>query len=229
MDDVLISACYRLFAAAAAGGIIGIERAYHGRPAGFRTHILVCVASSLLMLLVQYQWLMVPDEHMSSVRIDPSRMAQGIMTGIGFLGAGVIMQERHIVRGLTTAASIWITSAIGIIIGAGFFWVGALAGLITLGTLSLFRVIESKLPARHYARLSIILSADGPNPEKRLLDQIEAEGLKCSNIAYALQNDAQTLELNLTVSTFNNHIFNRLSHHFKDHQEIKSFSVSPLE
>lgn len=229
MDDVLLSACYRLFAAAAAGGIIGIERAYHGRPAGFRTHILVCVASSLLMLLVQYQWLMVPEEHMHSVRIDPSRMAQGIMTGIGFLGAGVIMQERHIVRGLTTAASIWITSAIGIIIGAGFFWVGALAGLITLGTLSLFRIIESNLPARHYARLCIVLSTGGANPEQQLLEQIESEGLKCSNIAYHLKNDAQTLELNLTVSTFNNHIFNRLSHRFKDQKEIQSFSVSPLE
>jgi|TARA_B110000116_G_C16758945_1_gene547370 putative Mg2+ transporter-C (MgtC) family protein len=229
MEDVLVPAGYRLFAAAAAGGMIGLERAYHGRPAGFRTHILVCMASSLLMVLVQYQWLMVPAEHMDSVRIDPSRMAQGIMTGIGFLGAGVIIQERHIVRGLTTAASIWITSAIGIIIGAGFFWIGALAGLITLGTLSLFRVVESNMPARHYARLGIVLSNIGDNPEKILLQQIESEGLQCSNIAYYLKNDSDTLEINLTVSTFNNHIFNRLSHKFKDHTAIKSFSVRPLE
>ena len=229
MDDVFIPACYRLFAAAAAGGMIGLERAYHGRPAGFRTHILVCMASSLLMVLVQYQWLMVPAIHMESVRIDPSRMAQGIMTGIGFLGAGVIIQERHIVRGLTTAASIWITSAIGIIIGAGFFWIGALAGLITLGTLSLFRVVESKMPARHYARLGIVLSNKGENPEQVLLEQIEAEGLQCSNVAYHLKNDSDTLEINLTVSTFNNHIFNRLSHRFKNHNAIKSFSVRPLE
>lgn len=229
MDDVLVSASFRLFFAAAAGGIIGIERAYHGRPAGFRTHILVCMASALLMLLVEYQWLVVPTDHMDSVRVDPTRMAQGIMTGIGFLGAGVIMQERHMVRGLTTAASIWITSAIGIIVGAGFFEIAAIASVITLGTLSLFRVLEAKLPARHYARLAITLEAEGCNPEKELLEQIESEGLRCSNIAYHLKNDSNTLELNLTVSTFNNHIFSRLSQRFKQHKGIKSFGVRPLE
>jgi len=229
MDEMLINASYRLFAAAAAGGIIGIERAYHGRPAGFRTHILVCMASSLLMLLIEYQWLMVPAEHIDKVRVDPSRMAQGIMTGIGFLGAGVIMQERHIVRGLTTAASIWITSAIGIVIGAGFYDIGAAASFITLGTLSLFRIIETRLPARHYARIGIVLDANGDNPEQHLLTKIEKQDLRCSNIAYTFNSEKNTLEIRLTVSTFNNHIFNRLSHIFKDYPEIKTFSLRPLE
>lgn len=107
----------RLLLALLAGGIIGIERALHGREAGFRTHALVCVSSSLLMILMVYQWDLVPAQFLDTVRADPSRMAQGIMTGIGFLGAGMIIKEGLTVRGLTTAASIWMTASIGIVIG----------------------------------------------------------------------------------------------------------------
>src|SRR4030095_13537214 len=100
----------RIVVALAAGALIGCERSYRGRPAGFRTHALVCMASSMLMLITVYEahWVRAADE---TVRLDPTRMAQGIMTGIGFLGAGVIMQEGLSVRGLTTAASIWHTPA----------------------------------------------------------------------------------------------------------------------
>ena len=103
-----------LSVALVAGALIGIERSYHGRPAGFRTHALVCLASSLLMMVTLYQWKWLPGVPMDTVRTDPTRMAQGIMTGIGFLGAGVIFKEGVTVRGLTTAASIWVTAAIGI-------------------------------------------------------------------------------------------------------------------
>src|SRR6267378_3976939 len=100
----------RLLVALAAGAAIGFERSYHGRPAGFRTHALVCTASSLLMLVTVYEahWMRAAS---ALVQLDPTRMAQGIMTGIGFLGAGVIIKEGLSVRGLTTAASIWITAA----------------------------------------------------------------------------------------------------------------------
>lgn len=133
--------------ALAAGGLIGLERSYHGRPAGFRTHTLVCMASSLLMLLTVYQVELLPTLPLETVRVDPTRMAQGIMTGIGFLGAGVIMKERLTIRGLTTAASIWITAAIGILIGTGFYFAAAVATLLALGALSLFRWIEKVLPS----------------------------------------------------------------------------------
>ncbi|MCK4586413.1 MAG: MgtC/SapB family protein, partial [Gammaproteobacteria bacterium] len=129
----------RLGLALLAGGIIGLERAMHGREAGFRTHALVCVSSSLLMVLMVYQWELVPKEFLDTVRADPSRMAQGIMTGIGFLGAGVIIKEGLTVRGLTTAASIWMTASIGIVIGMGLFFPAFLATIITVLTLSVFR------------------------------------------------------------------------------------------
>ena len=102
---------FRIIAALAAGGLIGLERSHRGRPAGFRTHALVCLASSLLMLVTVYEQLWFPRDSAARVIIDPTRMAQGIMTGIGFVGAGAIIKEGFSVRGLTTAASIWITAA----------------------------------------------------------------------------------------------------------------------
>src|SRR5512145_2985234 len=106
----------RILVSLAAGAVIGYERSYRGRPAGFRTHALVCMASTVLMLVTVYEshWVQTPD---TLIRLDPTRMAQGIMTGIGFLGAGVIMHDGLTVRGLTTAASIWATAAIGILAG----------------------------------------------------------------------------------------------------------------
>ena len=115
MDHGQLAVFTRIIVALVIGGIIGLERTFHGRPAGFRTHLLVCVASALLMLVTVYQ-----SDWMTSALVDttdPTRMAQGIMTGIGFLGAGVIFKEGLTVRGLTTAASIWITAAIGILVG----------------------------------------------------------------------------------------------------------------
>lgn len=113
MDQEWLSILAHLLVATAAGGLIGLERSYHGRPAGFRTHTLVCVASSLLMVVTMYQNRWFVGASLDTVRIDPTRMAQGVMTGIGFLGAGVIMREGLTVRGLTTAASIWITAESG--------------------------------------------------------------------------------------------------------------------
>jgi putative Mg2+ transporter-C (MgtC) family protein len=88
-----------------AGAVIGLERTYHGHSAGFRTHALVCMASSLLMLVPLYQWKWLPGLLTEMFRTDPTRIAQGIMTGIGVLGAGAILKEGVTVRGLTTAAS----------------------------------------------------------------------------------------------------------------------------
>src|SRR5262245_65584373 len=117
----------RIFGALVIGALIGLERSFHGRPAGFRTHALVCVASALLMLVTVYQNEWMTQLARDAIRTDPTRMAQGIMTGIGFLGAGVIFKEGLTVRGLTTAASIWVTASIGVLVGVGF-WLPALLG-----------------------------------------------------------------------------------------------------
>src|SRR5688572_28180225 len=106
MESQYLTIVANLLVALVAGALVGFERSYQGRPAGFRTHTLVCMASAVLMVLTVYQsaWFHAVGD---VVRVDPTRMAQGIMTGIGFLGAGVIVKEGASVRGLATAASIW--------------------------------------------------------------------------------------------------------------------------
>ena len=154
MEDVTAVGA-RLLVSMLAGGLIGLERAYTGRPAGLRTHTLVCMASSLLMLLTVYQWDLLANAPIDTIRVDPTRMAQGVMTGIGFLGAGVIMKEKFTIRGLTTAASIWMTASIGIILGVGFYSAGLLATVFTLIILSFFGWLEKRIPSRVYSRLVV--------------------------------------------------------------------------
>src|ERR1700704_6463607 len=145
----------RVLLALVLGGLIGMERTIHGRAAGFRTHALVCLASALLMMAAVYQGRWMSTNVIGTITLDPTRMAQGIMTGIGFLGAGVIFKEGLTVRGLTTAASIWITAAIGILAGIGFYFPLAVTTVLTLGTLSVFRWIEGKVPSEFYAQLQV--------------------------------------------------------------------------
>jgi putative Mg2+ transporter-C (MgtC) family protein len=175
----------RLLAALAAGSAIGYERSYHGRPAGFRTHALVCMASSLLMLVTVYEahWVRVSVE---TLQIDPTRMAQGIMTGIGFLGAGVIIKEGLSVRGLTTAASIWITSAIGILAGVGFYFPLVLSVALTLGVLSLFRWIEARMPSQAYYHFEIRFAPAGALSERLLRELVEKHRFSIANFSYRL-------------------------------------------
>ncbi len=170
-----------LVIALAAGGIIGLERSYHGRPAGFRTHALVCVASTVLMILTVYHIKWFEASFLERVTIDPTRMAQGIMTGIGFLGAGVIMKEGLTVRGLTTAASIWITAAIGILIGVGFYFPAGIATAMTLIVLSVFRWIERKMPIEFYANLTVGFLRNAALPEAELRAMVEGKGFAVAN------------------------------------------------
>src|SRR5215204_3293282 len=142
---------FRIAVALLVGGLIGLERSFRGRPAGFRTHSLVCVASALLMLVTVYQGEWMTGVSPDAIRTDPTRMAQGIMTGIGFLGAGVIFKEGFTVRGLTTSASIWVTAAIGILVGIGFYFAAAAGTVATLLILSAFRAVERLLPSEFYA------------------------------------------------------------------------------
>ncbi|WP_396594636.1 MgtC/SapB family protein [Brevundimonas sp. R86498] len=139
-----------------AGGLIGFEREWRGRPAGLRTHILVSLASALLMLAAtsQADWAFahLPDENIVT---DPTRMAHGILTGIGFLCAGVIFRTGFFIHGLTTAASLWITAAIGILFGAGLFALGALGTVITVVILMILRLVNTRLPARPVVDLEV--------------------------------------------------------------------------
>lgn len=139
LDFTVVST--RIVLAVVLGGIIGLEREKKGRNAGLRTHILVCTGSSLIMLVSLYIF----EMYQGKVPVDPSRIAAGVVTGIGFLGAGTIMGSSEGVKGLTTAASIWVSSAIGLAVGCGFFSAAAITTVVTFITLAFLKQIEKKL------------------------------------------------------------------------------------
>lgn len=110
---------FRMVMAVVLGGLIGIEREWSNHAAGFRTHILVCLGSATIMLLSVYGFSQFVNE--TNVRTDPARLAAQVISGIGFLGAGAILRNGNMIKGLTTAASVWVVAAIGLSIGAGFY------------------------------------------------------------------------------------------------------------
>jgi putative Mg2+ transporter-C (MgtC) family protein len=136
-----------LAGALALGLLLGYERAYHGRAAGMRTYGIVCMASAALTVFCGYPGFWWGGGHMP-VAIDPTRVIQGIVTGVGFLGAGVIMKEGLNISGLTTAASIWASSAIGVLVGLGFFAAAIMLTLLLLALMMWAPKLEVRLPSR---------------------------------------------------------------------------------
>lgn len=129
---------WRLFLAAALGGVIGFEREKHNkRMAGFRTHILVSIGSALIMLVSIHLF----EIYAGKAPVDPARIAAGVVTGIGFLGAGTIIRSGESVRGLTTAASLWTVSGIGLAIGCGFYIAGLATAIIAFAALYFLKKI----------------------------------------------------------------------------------------
>lgn len=131
------------------GMVVGYERSYHGRAAGIRTYGLVCMASASVTVIVGYPHFWFGGLTPLTATADPTRVIQGIVTGIGFLGAGVIMKEGLNISGLTTAASIWASSAIGILCGAGFYFAAIMLTMISSAAMVLGGRIETWLPSRH--------------------------------------------------------------------------------
>jgi len=129
---------FRLVLSALLSGLIGLERQMHKCTAGLRTHILVSLGSCLIMLTSLYVF----DIYKDKAPLDPARIAAGVITGIGFLGAGAIIRERAEVKGLTTAASLWVVAAIGLAVGCGFFKAAIYSAILALVILFILRYIE---------------------------------------------------------------------------------------
>jgi putative Mg2+ transporter-C (MgtC) family protein len=217
-----------LVAAWIAGSLIGLERSYHGRPAGFRTHALVCLASALLMLITAYHQDWLPHQAAgTNTTLDPQRMAQGIMTGIGFLGAGVIFKEGLTVRGLTTAASIWITAAIGILFGIGFFYPAVLGTLATLGTLAAFRYIEARIPSHVFAHHVLRFARDRTMPESDVRRLITGHGFSIANMSHRLDTGGDFFEYRMTIRTADKEAIGHLAAKLATLPEVIEFRLSP--
>jgi putative Mg2+ transporter-C (MgtC) family protein len=216
-----------LLVALMAGGAIGLERSYHGRPAGFRTHTLVCMASSLLMVVALYQTIWLPHAGPDTVRIDPTRMAQGVMTGIGFLGAGVIMKDGLSVRGLTTAASIWITAAIGVLAGVGLYGPVVLATLLTLGTLTVFRRIEAIMPTLLYAHHHLRFARDRVMSEPEIRSMLAEHGYSIANMSYRLVGEGRFFEYRMVIRTRNHESAGNLARRLSQLPAVVEFQIAP--
>jgi putative Mg2+ transporter-C (MgtC) family protein len=188
-DDTLV----RLAVAAALGGAIGLERELDEKAAGLRTHMLVSIGSALFTMVGAYGFHDFLVGGGNVVRADPGRVAAQIVTGIGFLGAGVIFRQGFTVRGLTTAASLWVVAAVGMASGAGF-WEGALiaagVGIVSLRPLEWLK--ERAIPQRAATRMTIELAADATSGD--VLDALERVG-----DLLALRRDGRRLEVELRL------------------------------
>jgi putative Mg2+ transporter-C (MgtC) family protein len=227
MTGDLVDIVTHLGVAAIAGGLIGLERSYHGHPAGFRTHTLVCMASSILMLVTIYQKQWFSGADIETVRIDPTRMAQGVMTGIGFLGAGVIFKEGLSVRGLTTAASIWITAAIGVLAGVGFYSVVIIGTTLALAVVSVFRWIETRMPTQVYAHLSLRFHIDRTMPQEELYKLLGSQGFTFTNMSYSAEREHDFFEYSMLIRTLHKDNMCRLSRALSNLESLIEFHVYP--
>jgi putative Mg2+ transporter-C (MgtC) family protein len=210
-----------------AGSLIGLERSFHARPAGFRTHALVCLASAALMLVTLYQPQWMTNVPIETIRIDPTRMAQGIMTGIGFLGAGVIFKEGLTVRGLTTAASIWMTAALGILYGIGFYFPAVVATIATLAILGAFRLIEAAMPTQFFAHHTVRFRKHTVLPEPELRKILDEEGFSVSHMSYRLDKDGADFEYRMVLRSSDRSSAERLASRLASMDVVQEFRISP--
>jgi len=179
----------RPLAAMLAGALVGLERSYRGRAAGLRTYALVCMGSALLISVSDYI-----TYEPSRGAADVTRVIQGIVTGIGFLGAGVIVKEGLSVRGLTTAASVWVVSAVGVVFGSGLYLLGAIAAGLTLILLSVLRSVEDRMPVQAFVHCHVSFRSDDVSDEQWLRSIVAEQGFRITDLSYRLDRDTKRFE-----------------------------------
>lgn len=224
MNTITYEFLLRLFVAAILGGVIGLEREYRAKEAGFRTHFLVALGSGLFMILSQFGF----DDvlgHYEQVSLDPSRIASQVVTGIGFIGAGTIIFQKHVVRGLTTAAGLWVTSAIGMTAGAGMYVLSiATTVLVLLCLEALYFILQ------HFGTRNITVTFSTPKEEniqlvlqrlrdkEIIIDSYEMKRKDTSSGHYYVV----TMEMKFKRKRYKNHLLNFMA-------EFESVTVETME
>ena len=215
----------RLGAALGAGALIGLERSYRGRFAGFRTHSLVCLASAMMMLASVFAEKWFPGV---SDAFDPTRVAQGLMTGIGFVGAGAIIKEGLTVRGLTTAASIWVTAVIGILAGVGMYVAAAFGTFLTLATLSGLGWIEARMTTESYIRCTVRYARDGATSEGALRELVARHHFKVRRMSYRLNREGREFEYQMVLRTLHESNMGKLASTLRQDPAVREFQLVPI-
>ncbi len=214
----------RLFAAAMLGGVIGLEREYRAKEAGFRTHFLVALGSGLFMILSQFGFNDVLA-HYERVSLDPSRIASQVVTGIGFIGAGTIIFQKHVVRGLTTAAGLWVTSAIGMTAGAGMYVLSiATTVLVLLCLEALYFILQ------HFGTRNITVTFSTPKEEniQPVLQRLRDKEIIIDSYEMTRKDTSSghyfvvTMEMKFKRKRYKNHLLNFMA-------EFENVTVETME
>jgi len=177
---------FNLLGAMLLGMVVGYERSYHGRAAGMRTYGLVCMASAALTVIAGYPGFWYGGQSALTIGADPTRIIQGIVTGVGFLGAGVIMREGFNISGLTTAASIWGSSAIGIMVGVGFYAAAMALALLFAATMLWMSRLEGWLPSRPAIAVFLRFKKDYVPSEQALQKAARKQGYELAEGTLAI-------------------------------------------
>jgi len=211
------------------GFIVGYERSYHGRAAGMRTYGLVCMASAALVVIIGYPGYWYGGQGLQPAATDPTRVIQGIVTGIGFLGAGVIMREGFTISGLTTAASIWASSAIGILVGVGFYAAAILLALLSATCMMLVSRLEGWLPSRQAVAITMRFRA-GFTPRQDVLARAALKrGYELAPGSFAIGDDAGQAEwrfVAVSLGKANGTPITQLAEELASFEGVDSFKLS---
>lgn len=224
MNIITYEFVLRLFVAAMLGGVIGLEREYRAKEAGFRTHFLVALGSGLFMILSQFGF----DDvlaHYEQVSLDPSRIASQVVTGIGFIGAGTIIFQKHVVRGLTTAAGLWVTSAIGMTAGAGMYVLSiATTVLVLLCLEALYFILQ------HFGTRNITVTFSTPKEEniQLVLQRLRDKEIIIDSYEMTRKDTSSghyfvvTMEMKFKRKRYKNHLLNFMA-------EFENVTVETME
>lgn len=188
----------RLALSALAGGLIGYNRGEHGRPAGLRTTLLVCMAASIAMIQMNLLLTVQGKPPTSFVVMDVMRLPLGILSGMGFIGAGAILRKDNLVLGVTTAATLWYVTVMGLCIGGGQLGLGMAALAIALGTLWGLKFLEKHWKREFRARLLIRAAAGGPS-EDEVAARLQKAGLRAGKWTVQYSDGAQCRQLTFDV------------------------------
>ena len=194
--EMTLEFIFRIFVGAMLGGAIGFERKYRAKVAGFRTHFLVGLGASLFMIVSQHGYESILSQLGSSASIDPSRIASQVVTGIGFIGAGTIMLQKHVIRGLTTAAGLWVTAAIGLTCGSGMYILAATATVLVLLCLEAMNFILYRGGEKN-----IQLSFTAPDRQgvKQVLSRLNADGIAIGSYEMKEHHDGCEVSMELQL------------------------------
>ncbi len=219
----------RIILSALLGGLLGLERDIHGRGAGLRTHLLVSMGACLFMILstrVEFFGVSLAVTGFSRVT-DPARIAAQVVTGIGFLGAGVIVKEGLSVRGLTTAACLWVAAAIGMASGVGFFAIAVVTTAIALFSLIFLRYFENLYRKDVYRELSVSL----PNTVdiQKVINTVTSDGVQVISYSMERNYESQLTALNMHLRLFHRGNIERLSYLIVEKLEKSDLPLKALK